>query len=104
MHELLMPRSESAFFTRSLKLDWRVLRENVERISSVVVNHISSPWSVIATELATGLRDDDGVLVPHPVSARHVAWDYGPDGRDLVSVPAPRPSGKRARATGGARA
>jgi hypothetical protein len=32
-------------------------------------------WPVIAAELAAGLRNDDGELVRHPVSAGLAAWD-----------------------------
>lgn len=32
-------------------------------------------WPVIAAELVAGLRNDDGDLVPHPVSAGLAAWE-----------------------------
>lgn len=32
-------------------------------------------WPVIASELVAGLRNDDGDLVPHPVSVGLTAWE-----------------------------
>jgi hypothetical protein len=32
-------------------------------------------WPVIAAELAAGLRNDEGELVPHPVSVGLAAWE-----------------------------